>query len=129
MAVNIRPFGKLLNVYMYDDTCTITRLKQTKDQYGATKPNGREEVYKDIPCKFSFTNVDNPGDGNDVYVPVLKEVRVFLDLDYNIKAGDFIKGYRKDSSSGIEQLIEGICGEPNRFDYHQEIPIIIDEEN
>ena len=46
MAVNIRPFGKLLNVYMYDDTCTITRLKQTKDQYGATKPNGREESIK-----------------------------------------------------------------------------------
>ena len=67
---------------MYGDTCTISKLGNIKDKYGASNPNGREVLYEDIPCKFSFTNVDNPGDGNDVYVPVLKEVRVFLDLDY-----------------------------------------------
>lgn len=129
MAVNIRPFGKLLNVYMYDDTCTITRLKQTKDQYGATKPNGREEVYKDIPCKFSFSEKDNPSDSNETYMPVLKQVVVFTDLDNNILAGDYISGYRTDKASGIRQLVEGICGEPNRFGTHQEIPIQIEEEN
>ena len=129
MAFNIRPFGKVLNNLMYGDKCTIERLGASEDEYGATDPSVRSTVYSEIKCKFSFTAVDNPSDSNEVYVPVLKEVRVFLDLDYNIKAGDFIKGYRKDSSSGIEQLIEGICGEPNRFDYHQEIPIIIDKES
>lgn len=129
MAFNLRPFGKIVNNLMYGDTCTISRLTNIKDKYGATNPNGREVQCLDIPCKFSFTSIDNPGDGNDVYVPVLKEVRVFLDLDYDIKAGDFIKGYRKDIASGINQSIKGICGEPNRFDYHQEIPIIINEEN
>ena len=129
MAVNIRPFGKILNVYMYGDTCTITRLKQTIDQYGASKPNGREEIYQDIPGKFSFSEKDNPSDSNEAYMPVLKQVTVFTDLDYDILAGDYISGYRTDKDSGIKQLVEGICGEPNRFGTHQEIPIQIDEEN
>lgn len=129
MAFNLRPFSKVVNNLMYRDTCTISKLASVKDKYGATNPNGREVIYKDIPCKFSFTAVDNPGDGNDVYVPVLKEVRIFVDLDYDIKAGDIIEGYRIDDVSNVKQLIKGICGEPNRYDYHQEIPIIIDEEN
>lgn len=129
MAFNLRPFGKILNVYMYDDTCTISRLKQGTDEYGATKPDSREEVLKNIKCKFSFNEKDNPSDSNDSYMPVLKQVVVFTDLDHNILAGDFISGYKKDETSGINQLIKGICGEPNRFDTHQEIPIQIEEEN
>ena len=129
MAFNIRPFGKVLNVLMYGDTCTITRVKQGTDIYGAEAPSGRDEIYKDIPCKFSFSEKDNPSDSNGTYMPVLKQVVVFTDLDKNIIAGDYISGYRKDTESGVEQLVEGTCGEPNRFDTHQEIPIQIDEEN
>lgn len=129
MAFNLRPFGKLLNVYMYGDTCTITRLEQTTDQYGASKPKGRKEIHKDIPCKFSFNQKDNPSDSNESYMPVLKQVILFTDLDHEILPGDFISGYKIDEASGIKQLIEGICGEPNRFDTHQEIPIQIDKEN
>lgn len=129
MAFNLRPFGKVLNVLMYGDTCTITRIKNGEDEYGATNPQGREEIYKDIPCKFSFSEKDNPSDSNETYMPVLKQVMVFLDLNYDIIAGDYISGYREDKESGIKQLVEGICGEPNRFDTHQEIPIQIEEEN
>ena len=129
MAVNLRPFGKVLSNYMYGDTCTISRLKQTTDEYGASKPDGREEVFKDIACKFSFVEKDNPSDSNDTYMPVLKQVVLFTELDHNILPGDYISGYRVDSASGIKQLVEGICGEPNRFDTHQEIPIQVEEEN
>lgn len=129
MAVNLRPFGKLLNVFMYSDTCTISRIKQTTDQYGANGAESREEVYKDIKCKFSFTEKDSPSDSNGSYMPVLKQVVVFMDLDHNILPGDFISGYRIDNTSGIKQLVEGICGEPNRFDTHQEISIQIEGEN
>lgn len=129
MAFNLRPFGKILNVFMYDDTCTITRLKQGTDEYGASKPDMREVIFDNIACKFSFNEKDNPSDSNDSYMPVLKQVIVFTDLDHNILAGDLISGYKKDEASGIKQLIEGICGEPNRFDTHQEIPIQIEEEN
>lgn len=129
MAFNLRPFGKVLNTFMYGDTCTISRLKDKKDQYGASIPNAREEVYKDIACKFSFSEKDNPNDSNGTYMPVLKQVIVFTDLDHNIIAGDEISGYRIDLTSGTKQLIEGICGEPNRFDTHQEIPIEIKGEN
>lgn len=129
MAFNLRPFGKVLNTFMYGDTCTILRLKATTDQYGATVPNNREEIYKDIACKFSFSEKDNPGDSNGTYMPVLKQVVLFTDLDHNIIAGDEITGYRFDKESKIAQLIEGVCGEPNRFDTHQEIPIQIKGEN
>lgn len=129
MAVNLRPFGKVLSNYMYGDTCTISRLKQTTDEYGASKPDNREEVFKDIACKFSFVEKDNPSDSNDTYMPVLKQVVLFTELDHNILPGDYISGYRVDSASGIKQLVEGICGEPNRFDTHQEIPIQVEEEN
>lgn len=129
MAFNIRPFGHILNNLMYGDTCTISRIKENTDIYGATQPAGREEIYKDITCKFSFTEKDNPSDSNETYMPVLKQVVVFTDLDYDIIAGDYISGYRTDPESGVKQLVEGICGKPNRFDTHQEIPIQIDEEN
>ena len=129
MAFNLRPFGKVLSNYMYGDTCTISRLEQTTDQYGATGPKGRKDIYKDIKCKFSFAEKDSPSDSNDSYMPVLKQIVLFTDLDHNILPGDYISGYRIDDASGIKQLVEGICGEPNRFDTHQEVPIQIEEEN
>lgn len=129
MAFNLRPFGKILSMFMYEDTCTISRLEQTTDQYGASIPNKRVEVYKDIECKFSFAEKDSPADGNEAYMPVLKQITAFTSLDYNILPGDFISGYRIDKVSGIKKLVQGICGEPNRFDTHQEIPIQIEEEN
>ena len=129
MAFNLRPFGKILKVFLYDDTCTISRLKQTTDEYGASVPDKREAVLTDIKCKFSFNAKDNPSDTNGAYMPVLKQVTMFTELDHNILAGDFISGYKTDEASGIKQLIEGICGEPNRFDTHQEIPIQIEKEN
>lgn len=129
MAFNLRPFGKILSTFMYDDTCTISRLQQTTDQYGASVPNKRVEVYKDIKCKFSFTEKDAPADSNEAYMPVLKQITVFTDLDHNILPGDFISGYRIDKVTGIKQLVEGVCGQPNRYDTHQEISIQIEEEN
>lgn len=129
MAFNLRPFGKIFNVLMYTDTCTITRVVPTKDEYGATKSDSRVEIYKDIKCKFSFSDKDNPADSNGSYMPVLKQVSVNTDLDHNILPGDFISGYRIDQVTGIKQLIEGICGQPNRYDTHQSISIQLDEEN
>ena len=129
MAFNFRPYGKLLNKFLYDDTCTITRLKQGTDEYGASKPDSREEVYTNIACKFSFSEKDSPADSDGTYMPVLKQVAVFTDLDHEIIAGDYITGYREDKVSGIKQLVSGICGKPNRFDTHQEISIQIEEEN
>lgn len=127
--INLRPYGKIINNIMYGDKGTISRITMVKDRYGANNPSEREEVYKDIRCKFSFSNIDEPDDSNSVYIPQVKKVTVFTDLDYEIKAGDYIEGYREDKSSGIQQLINGICGEPNRFDTHQEIPILQNKEN
>lgn len=129
MAFNIAPFGKILKNLMYSDSCTISRVVSKKDEYGATLPSSREDIYKDIPCKFSFNQKDDPKDTNEVYMPVLKQVTLFAELSYNIVAGDYITGKRTDPASGISQDIKGICGEPNRFNTHQEIPIQIEEEN
>ena len=129
MGFNIRPYGKIFENLMYNDTCSIYREKSTTNLYGATKPNGREEIYKDKPCKFSFKNIDNPDDQEAVNIPLVKLVTVFMSLDYSIKAGDQIEGSRIDPVSQISQPIEGICVEPNRFDTHQEIPIEIAKEN
>lgn len=129
MAFNLRPFGKIINVLMYNDICTIYREKQTTDQYGASKPNSKEEVYKDIKCKFSFLEKDSPSDSNGAFMPVLKQVVIFLDLDYEILPGDFITGYRIDNTTGIKQLVQGKCGKPNRYETHQEISIQFEGEN
>lgn len=129
MAVNIRKFGKLLNILMYGDLCSVYRSTDVKDIYGETKPDQRQLVYENIKCKFSFSEKDDPNDTNGVYMPVLKQVVLFTDLDHDILPGDLIKGYRVDSVSGIKQEICGLCGEPNRFDTHQEIPIQIDGAN
>jgi hypothetical protein len=129
MAFNLRPFGKIINVFMYSDTCTISRVKETTNEYGASGPSERVVIYKDIKCKFSFVEKDSPTDSNGTYMPVLKQVTVFADLDYNIIAGDYIEGYRIDPVTGIKQKVNGICGEPNRFDTHQEISIQIEGAN
>lgn len=129
MAFNLRPFGNIIESLMYGDEVSVLRLTTATDKYGATIPDVREPIYEEIKCKFSFKNIDGPADANEVNIPVLKRVELFLNLDYNIVAGDYITGYRIDQGSGISQLIEGICGEPNRFDTHQEIPIQISGEN
>lgn len=129
MAFNLRPFGKVFETFMYGDTCTISRHGTSEDPFGATKPSTPLPVYVNISCKFSFSEKDNPGDKAEVYMPVLKQVVLFCSLDYDIKPGDLVSGKRKDPESGIEQLVEGLCGLPNRFDTHQEIPIQIEGEN
>lgn len=131
MAFNLRPFGKVFETFMYGDICTVFRHGTETDPFGATKPSGPVEVPDliDIACKFSFSEKDNPGDANGAYMPVLKQVVLFCSLDHDIKPGDKISGYRKDPESGIEQLVEGLCGLPNRFDTHQEIPIQVEGEN
>lgn len=130
MAISLRKYGKILNKIMYRDTFTLSRLSEgVLDEYGATQPSKREVIYEDKACKFSFKAVDQPIDGNDVYVPVLKEVTIFTDLDYDIKSGDLLEGERLDEETNITQKIKGICGEPNRFDYHQEVTITINEDS
>lgn len=129
MAFNLKPFGNIIESLMYNDKISVLRLTESTDQYGATIPDSREEVYADIPAKFSFSSVDGAADANEVNIPILKKVIVHVSLDYEIFAGDVISGYRKDSDSGIEQLIEGICGQPNRFETHQEIPLEIKDTN
>ena len=129
MGFNLRPYGKVFENLMYNDKCTIERLTKGTNKYGTDKPQGRSVIYENKPCKFSFKNIDNPDDAQAVNIPLIKLVTVFISLDYDIKAGDYISGYRTDAVSGISQAIEGICGEPNRFDTHQEIPIEIAKEN
>jgi len=129
MGFNLRPYGKIFENLMYNDKCSVYYESSTTDLYGTTKPNGRTARYSDITCKFSFKNIDTPDDANDVNIPVTKLVTVFVSLDYDIKAGDQIVGTRVDPITQISQTIEGICGEPNRFDTHQEIPIEIAKEN
>lgn len=129
MAFNLRKYGKVFETYMYGDKCTISRYETKQDIFGATKPDIPNVVYEDIKCKFSFVEKDNPLDKTESYMPVLKQITLFCSLDYDIKPGDLIKGYRIDNKTQIEQLIEGQCGLPNRFDTHQEIPIQIKGEN
>lgn len=129
MAFNIRKFSKLLKEIMYNDKCNISRIELTKNKYGAEEYNDKNIVYEDVVCKFSFLEKDSPNDSNGTYMPVLKQITLFTDLDYDIKAGDIIEGYRVDNVSGIKQEIKGISGEPNRFDTHQEIPLQLKDEN
>lgn len=129
MALNLRPFGNLLSNIMYKDFCTVYRVKPTKDEYGAEKPDSREIIYENIRCKLSFTEKDSPADSNGVYMPVLKQVTIFTSLDHIILAGDYIIGERFDDMVGVTRIVKGICGQPNIFETHQEIPIQIEEEN
>lgn len=121
MAYNFRKFGKIQEKLMYRDTCTVTGTKEVTDEYGGTILKPDTEKYKDIKCKFSFKGVDNPSDSTVANVPVLRVVSLHCSLDYDIKAGDFISGIRKDDESGIEDVVEGYCNEPNRYTSHQEI--------
>ncbi len=129
MAFNLRPFGNIIASLMYGDLFSVLRLGVSTDAYGATIPDSREVVLEDIAGKFSLTDVDGPADTNEISIPILKRVILHTSLDNNIKAGDYIYGLRKDLASGINQVIEGICGEPNRFDTHQEIPIQVEGNN
>jgi len=129
MGFNLRPFGDILSNLLYNDIIYVLRLTSSENEYGATIPDVREVIYEDVKSKFSFSSIDGPADANEANIPILKRVNIHVSLDYDIVAGDYIFGYRKDQASGIEQLISGICGEPNRFDTHQEIPIQLNEEN
>lgn len=106
---------------MYRDICTVTGSVEVTDEYGGTVMKPNEEKYKDIKCKFVFKSVDNPSDSTVANKPVLRVVQLHCSPKYNIKAGDFISGYRKDDGSEHQQLVEGYCNEPNIYTSHQEI--------
>lgn len=129
MAFKLRAVGNIHKALMYGDTCTIARFNKTVDEFGDTVPARKHVVYRGVKCKISFSNKDNPSDSNGVYMPILKQVTIYCGLEYDIKSGDYIEAKRTDTLDGINTIVKGRCGQPNRFDSHQELAIDIEEEN
>ena len=105
----------------YSGTCTITEKKSVKDE--KTFKTRIQEVmkYENIPCRLSHSS----NNLSDAYPrnTVTQTIKLFLDNDYEIKAGSKIAV----TQDGITNIY-GATSEPNVFETHQEIELILWED-
>lgn len=99
----------------YDSTCTVIEYKQEKDP--VTKKMGSKEVtvYKDKPCKLSYSSI-NKSNQTEVANVVTQIIKVFIAPELDIKPGSKLVITSKGRT--VEYKNSGV---PAVYDTHQEI--------
>lgn len=99
----------------YDSTCTVIEYKQEKDP--VTKKTGSKEVtvYKDKPCKLSYSSI-NKSNQTEAASTVTQIIKVFIAPELDVRAGSKLVITKKGRTTEYKN-----SGVPAVYDTHQEI--------
>lgn len=110
---------------MYHDRCDIfTYDKITKANGAKSTQKTLVPLYKDVPCKISFSlRIWDTFSRKYIDVtPYEKEPKIFLDVEYDVKPGYYIEARRYDcKTKEIIATYEGQAGLPQVSLTHQEV--------
>lgn len=114
-------FAKLLNIG-FSDRLSVIRNIPYKNSDGTT--GIRREVhpiYRDIPCRISFSFWDMPESSSLERNPIFQQVKIFCGIDTKLKKGDEVTVERIGDNSEVIHTYGGTLGNPNIFETHQEL--------
>lgn len=120
---SVRPFVKM----MLTDRMDIFRHVSEENEYGAevtTFPF--EPLYRDVPCRCSWSELESPRNTNEDYTPVELPIKIFCAYDTDIKAGDYIFVTRY-SGGEVIRTYKGICADVDAHESHRELYFRVQE--
>lgn len=121
--MNLGKYAKVLNI-LYTDKMSVARYVEKRNRDGTIGIKKDETFLSDIPCRISFTSSDNPETNREDINPLYLSIKIFCNVEIDIKKGDYIKAERVDNKGETIEVYEGNANEPYKFVTHQEILLV-----
>ena len=119
--------GKLFAI-LYNDHMDIYRTaKESNDDNTTNISYEPQPLYKDIPCRLSFSSDDTASDAEVDRNPVKFSPKLFCGPDADLKAGDYIVVRRLADDGSVIKTYQGQVALPSWYSTHQEAFVRIDE--
>lgn len=119
--------GKLYAV-LYNDRMDIYRTESRSTDDDTTDISYKPDpLYRDIPCRLSFSSDDTGSDSEVDRNPVRFGPKLFCAADVDLKAGDYIVVRRLTDDGAVARVYEGRSARPSWYSTHQEALVQIDE--
>ena len=119
--------GKLMAM-LYDDRMDIYRtIKQDNDDRTVDISYEPEPLYRDVPCRLSFSGDDTATEQEVDHNPVRFNPKLFFKSQEDVRAGDYVVVTRYADDGSAERKYEGTVAQPSWYSTHQEAFMRIDE--
>lgn len=124
MVMRLSKFSKIMSK-MYTDKMEVKRHEEVTNDDGTTGIQLLTVSKLDnVPCRISFVTKDYPLTSLEDKNPIRLDVKVFCDVDVDIKKGDLLIIDRLDDNGQTITTYKGISNLPYRFVTHQEIELV-----
>lgn len=119
--------GKLLTM-LYNDRMDIYRTSKSTNQDETTDVSYEPTpLYKNIPCRLSFSSDDTGSDSEVDRNPVRFNPKLFCKAEVDLQAGDYLIVRRYADNGAVVKTYQGQVALPSWYSTHQEALLRIDE--
>lgn len=108
---------------LYTDVATVQRYGEEIAEDGTTQVKVNAEPVGEYPCRISFSQQDQEDRSQEDVSPILMGVKLFFDIDVDIRKGDVIKAEKMGENGEVMQTIQGRVSLPARYVNHVEVTL------
>lgn len=108
---------------LYTDVATVQRYGEEIAEDGTTQVKEIAEPVGEYPCRVSFSQQDQEDRSQEDVSPILMGVKLFFDIDVDIRKGDVIKAAKMGENGEVMQTITGRASLPARYVNHVEVTL------
>lgn len=108
---------------LYTDVATVRRYGEEIAEDGTTQVKEMAEPVGEYPCRISFSQQDQEDRSQADISPELTGVKLFFDIDVDIRKGDVITAAKMGENGEVMQKIEGRASLPARYVNHVEVTL------
>ena len=108
---------------LYTDVATVRRYGEEVAEDGTTQVKEMAEPVGEYPCRISFGQQDQEDRSQADISPELVGVKLFFDIDVDIRKGDIITAAKMGENGEVMQKIEGRASLPARYVNHVEVTL------
>lgn len=108
---------------LYTDVATVQRYGEEVAEDGTTQVTVEAQPVGEYPCRISFSQQDQEDRSQEDVSPILMGVKLFFDIDVDIRKGDVIKAAKMGENGEVMQTIQGRASLPARYVNHVEVTL------
>lgn len=109
---------------MYTDKAVIKRYTEIVAEDGTTEVAVDPVVVAEYPCRISFSQQDTPDNSQADISPKVLGVKLFFDIDADIRKGDVVEASKLDETGKVMQVITGNAALPSQYVNHIEVNLL-----
>lgn len=109
---------------MYTDKAAVQRYVETVADDGTTEVTVDPVDIATYPCRVSFSQQDTQDNTQEDISPKVLGVKLFFDIDADIRKGDVITVNKMAEDGTILQIIKGNAALPSMYVNHIEVNLL-----